>query len=83
MECECLCAGSGVIVCVLASSVKLGMFVSSVCVWASVKCRRLCKVRVTIACVVDVSVDIAEVVGLVDAAVVASLATLHNSATMP
>ena len=67
MECEHLCVGRGVIVCVSTSSVILVMFMASVCVWASVKCHRPCSVRVTIVCVVDVPV------ALVDVAVVFSL----------
>ena len=67
MECERLCLGSGVSVCVAVSSVHVFqsvqsvqlvesvvsvMFVSSVCVCASVKCRHPCKVCVSVACVV-------------------------------
>ena len=96
MECERLCRGSGVSVCVAASSVhmfqsvqfvqlvesvKRVMFMfSSVCVCASVKCRRPCKVRVGVACVVvtvavvvAVPVAVAVAVGLVVVSVLVSL----------
>ena len=84
MECERLCRGSGVSVCVAASSVHMFQSVqfvqlvesvmrvmfmfSSVCVCASVKCRRPCKVRVGVACVV---VTVAVVVAVSVAVVVA------------
>ena len=103
MECERLCRGSGVSVCVAAFSVHMFqsvqfvqlvesvvpvMFVSSVCVCASVKCRRPCKVRVgvvsvvvtvavivavSLAVVVAVPVAVAVVVGLVVVSVLVSL----------
>ena len=104
MECERLCRGSGVSVCVAASSLHMFQSVQfvqlvesvvpvmfmfwSVCVCASVKCRRPCKVRVgvvsvvvtvavivavSLAVVVAVPVAVAVVVGLVVVSVLVSL----------